>query len=112
VHQHQQRLSFHFAFSGTLTQLDAPGHFKQQLYFFGIPGPSVDYNVIYIDDEVAVEYDCNDSWLFGRDYCVHILSRKPTLSQEKVDEMIAFSEGLGLNTDNIAYLAGDQDGCW
>ena len=51
----------------------------------------MDYNVIYIDDEVAVEYDCNDSWLFGRDYCVHILSRKPTLSQEKVDEMIAFS---------------------
>eukprot|EP00093_Oithona_nana_P011947 11947.XXX_342027_340409_1 [CDS] Oithona nana genome sequencing. len=67
--------------TGTLTQLDAPGHFKQQLYFFGIPGPSVDYNVIYIDDEVAVEYDCND-------------------------------KGLGLNTDNIAYLAGDQDGCW
>ena len=47
--------------------------------------------MIYIDDEVAVEYDCNDSWLFGRDYCVHILSRKPTLSQEKIDEMIAFS---------------------
>lgn len=23
-----------------------------------------------------------------------------------------FTEGLGLNTDNIAYLAGDQDGCW
>ena len=81
-------------FSGTLTQLDAPGHFQQQLYFFGIPGPSVDYNVIYIDEEVAVEYDCNDSWLFGRDYCVHILSRKPTLSQEKVDEMIAFAGSI------------------
>ena len=54
----------------------------------------MDYNVIYIDEEVAVEYDCNDSWLFGRDYCVHILSRKPTLSQEKVDEMIAFAGSI------------------
>ena len=33
---------------GVLTQLDAPGHFKQRLYFFGIPGPSVDYNVIWL----------------------------------------------------------------
>jgi hypothetical protein len=33
--------------TGVLTQLDAPGHFKQQLYFFGVPGPTVDYNVIW-----------------------------------------------------------------
>ena len=73
-----------------LRELDAPGHFEQQLYFFGIPGPKVDYNVIYIDEEVAVEYDCNDGF-FGFDYCVHILSRQPTLSQEKVTQMITFA---------------------
>ena len=81
-----------------MTELDAPGHFEQQLYFFGVvPGPKVDYNVIYIDDEVAVEYDCSDhGWLFGFDYCIHILSRHPILSQEKVDEMIAFSGEISL----------------
>ena len=47
--------------TGTLTQLDVPGHFDQQLIFFGIPTPAVDYNIIYIDDEAAVEYDCNES---------------------------------------------------
>ena len=30
------------------------------MYFYGVGGPIVDYNVIYIDDEVAVEYDCSD----------------------------------------------------
>ena len=39
---------------GTLTPKDAPGHFEQQLFFFGIPGPKVDYNVIYIDDDAAI----------------------------------------------------------
>ncbi len=46
--------------------------------------------MIYIDEEVAVEYDCNDG-LFGFDYCVHILSRQPTLSQQKVLEMITLA---------------------
>ena len=36
---------------GTLTELDAPGHFDQQLIFFGFETPAVDYNIIYIDDE-------------------------------------------------------------
>ena len=81
---------------GQLRQLDAPGHFEQQLYFFGIPTPAVDYNVIYIDEEIAVEYDCKDSWLTGFNYCIHILARQPTLSQEKVDQMIVFSGTLPL----------------
>ena len=50
----------HHFLLGVLRELDAPGHFEQQLYFYGVGGPIVDYNVIYIDDEVAVEYDCSD----------------------------------------------------
>ena len=76
---------------GTLSQKDIPGHFEQQLYFYGIPGPKVDYNVIYIDEEAAIEYDCSDSFIFGYNYCVHIISRTPTLSAEKVDELVAFA---------------------
>ena len=76
---------------GTLSQKDIPGHFEQQLYFYGIPGPKVDYNVIYIDEEAAIEYDCSDSFIFGYNYCVHIISRTPTLSAEKVEELVAFA---------------------
>merc|ERR1719189_23730 len=103
--------------TGVLRELDAPGHFEQQLYFYGIPMPSVDYNVIYIDEEVAVEYDCSDHGSlgpinFGYDYCVHVLARHPTLSQEKVEEVIAFAESLGLNSQNLEYKVGSHDGCW
>ena len=46
--------------------------------------------------QVAVEYDCSDHGSlgpidFGYDYCVHVLARHPTLSQEKVDKVIAFA---------------------
>ena len=45
---------------------------------------------------MAVEYDCSDHGSlgpinFGYDYCVHVLARHPTLSQEKVDNVIAFA---------------------
>ena len=92
--------------SGTLTQLDVPGHFEQQLYFFGIPGPKVDYNIIYIDEESAIEYDCNESFLFGYNYCVHIISRRPNLSQEKIDELIVFAgnEYLRVYLKNSSHI--------
>ena len=50
-------------FSGVLRELDAPGHFEQQLYFYGIPMPSVDYNVIYIDEEVHIDPEFKNSRL-------------------------------------------------
>ena len=50
-------------FSGVLRELDAPGHFEQQLYFYGIPMPSVDYNVIYIDEEVHSDPEFKNSRL-------------------------------------------------
>ena len=50
-------------FSGVLRELDAPGHFEQQLYFYGIPMPSVDYNVIYIDEEVHTDPEFKNSRL-------------------------------------------------
>jgi len=41
--------------TGVLTELDAPGHFSQTLEFFGFEGPPTDYNVIYIDEDSAIE---------------------------------------------------------
>ena len=65
--------------TGTLTQLDVPGHFDQQLIFFGIPTPAVDYNIIYIDDEAAVEYDCNESAVnYGKGIAILGVSKNST----------------------------------
>ena len=41
--------------TGTLTQLESPGHFSQQLSFGGFEGPDVDYNVIWLDQDSAIE---------------------------------------------------------
>ena len=55
--------------TGTLRELEAPGHFEQvstpsrlfimaflqTLEFFGFEGPPTDYNVIYIDEDSAIE---------------------------------------------------------
>ena len=41
--------------TGTLTQLDHPGHFSQELVFGDFEGPAVDYNVVWLDEETAIE---------------------------------------------------------
>ena len=43
--------------TGTLTELDQPGHFSQSLSFGGWAGPAVDYNVVWLDEDTAIEYD-------------------------------------------------------
>ena len=56
----------------------------------------INLSIFCIILQVAVEYDCSDHGSlgpinFGYDYCVHVLARHPTLSQEKVDKVIAFA---------------------
>merc|ERR1719474_1988882 len=58
---------------------DPSGHFVQELYFFGFAGPAVDYNVVWLDEDTAIEYDCNEHILGVVDYCVHFMSRYPTI---------------------------------
>lgn len=47
-----------------------------------------DYNVILLEDDVAMEYDCNAA---SDNYCVHFLSRTTTIDQAKLDTMIAYA---------------------
>ena len=78
--------------TGILTQLEHPGHFSQQLNFGGFAGPEVDYNVIWLDEDSAIEYDCSEH-LFGTlDYCVHFMSRTPVMDPMKVKSGL---NGLG-----------------
>lgn len=53
--------------------------------------PKVDYNVIHIDEDSAIEFDCDDNFLGKYEYCIHIMSRTPTMSAEKVQELVAFA---------------------
>ena len=48
----------------------------------------------------AIEYDCNTSILGVTDYCVHFMSRTPTLTEEKLQEMKEFAGELKSLLDN------------
>jgi len=87
------------------------GYFRQQLYINGIPTPKVDYRVIHIDDDSAIEYDCTENFL-THDYCIHIMSRTPTMSEEKLQMLLEYADALDLNVDNLDYKTSDQTGCW
>jgi len=99
--------------TGTLTALETPGHFSQSLVFFGIEGAAVDYNVVWLDEDSAIEYDCNPHALGYIDYCVHFMSRTPFMHEEKLEELKTFVLESGLNTHDLDYKNGDgQIGCW
>ena len=67
------------------------------------------------------------------DYCVHFMSRSPTIDQDKVssqlqlllvkeldnitlywqlEELQQFVADMELNAHNLNYNQGDQDNCW
>ena len=77
------------------------GHFKES---FAPLAPSVDYTIIlmgtYGDEEYSVEYDCGSN-VFGTNYCVHFLSRAPTMSEELLNYLIGEVNKLKLNAQNL-----------
>ncbi len=72
---------------GILIAGDEPGNFQQELN--DIPTPA-DYNVIWLDEDSAIEYDCYKS-LVSEEYCVHFISRTPILNPDKLQAMIDFA---------------------
>ncbi|XP_070196836.1 apolipoprotein D-like [Littorina saxatilis] len=96
--------------TGSLTEQVTPGKWKEGLFVFV---PKVDYTVIYLDDEFAIEYDCSTFLGLLTNYCIHIMARHPTANQTRVQQLLTFAEGqLGLNTDNLPFQPTKQDGCW
>ncbi|XP_068248586.1 uncharacterized protein [Palaemon carinicauda] len=85
-----------------------PGHFKQRFQF---PlAPKLDYTIIFIDEDTAIEYDCTST--FGiTNYCIHFMARDTFIEEVKLFDMIAFAENLGLNNQNLTYKATRQEGC-
>ncbi|KAL8611906.1 hypothetical protein ACOMHN_061987 [Nucella lapillus] len=73
----------------------------------------VDYTVIFLDDDFAIEYNCSSVFGFFTNYCIHIMARQPHPDYARVQELQAFAEGqLVLNTQNLPYQPTMQDGCW
>merc|ERR1711910_256030 len=89
-----------------------PGTFLSDSQLGGFQGPAVDYNVVWLDEDTAIEYDCTEHILGNIDYCVHFMSRTPTIDPVKLEELKVFISGLGLNTHDLEYKEGDQNGCW
>ena len=48
------------------------------------------FRVIHIDDDSAIEYDCTENFL-THDYCIHIMSRTPTMSEEKLLMLLEYA---------------------
>ena len=96
--------------TGTLTGEDPahPGRWLEHI------GPSfaapVNYTVIALDENTAVEYDCGTS-MGITNYCIHVMSRTRTMEQSTFDSLIKFAEDLGLNPNNLPVSMTKQDGC-
>ena len=67
--------------------------------------------VLILDDDIGATYDCGVS--FGlADYCVHFISRTPSLDADKLAAMQKYATDLGLNYNDRPYDEIMQEGCW
>jgi hypothetical protein len=71
----------------------------------------VSWQVIVLGDDFAATYDCG-STLLGVEYCVHFVSRSPTLDQDTLEAMKTYALDLGLNPLDLDYDSINQDNCW
>lgn len=72
----------------SLTAGQIPGNFAQRFDFQVRPA---DYNVIWLDEDTAMEYDCMIKLSGTEEYCVHFISRSYTIAPEKLQVMIDFA---------------------
>ena len=66
---------------------ETPGNFAQRFPPFL---KWADYNVIWLDEEVAMEYDCRSDSV-SEEYCVHIMSRSTSIEPAKLQQMIDYA---------------------
>ena len=95
--------------TGALVNEREPGWYEEEF----IPGfPTVNYTIIAIGEDYSVEFDCGE--LFGVvNYCVHVLSRTPTMDAGLLELLIDFANNtLDLNLYNLPFNTTNQTGCW
>ncbi len=93
--------------TGVLSEKDLkiPGRWIETIH-----GNQVNYTVIAISEDYAVEYDCGTS-LGITNYCIHVMSRQRTLDESIVDELFQYAESLGLNPQGLPVKMTKQEGC-
>jgi len=64
------------------------------------------------DTQSPARYDCTEQVFGIVDYCVHFMSRTPTMQPEKLAMLQEMVLEMGLNTHNLEYNTGLQEGCW
>jgi hypothetical protein len=94
---------------GHLFDESRPGQFTEKM---NLPDtPSAAYNVVFVDNEVAVEYDCQEEWGV-MNYCVHFMSRRPNMERGHLAELQSLVRKLELNVHDLPFHATPQTGCW
>ncbi len=68
------------------------------------------YYVIYLNDDYAIEYDCQDQ-LGVVNYCVHIMARTLTIDDQILEELKSYALGLKLNPRNLPFQRTEQFKC-
>ena len=87
--------------------MSQPGRWLEQIG----SGNPVNYTVISIDDEYSIEYDCTTSSAGITNYCIHIMSRTPTMDEDLFQQLVSYSESLGLNPEQLPVIMTKQEGC-
>mmetsp|Transcript_36489 Transcript_36489/g.45032 ORF Transcript_36489/g.45032 Transcript_36489/m.45032 type:complete len:196 (+) Transcript_36489:58-645(+) len=72
-------------------------------------GTIVNYNVIFLSDTAAVEYDCGGNEYIN--YCFHVLSSTPTMSQNEVNLLLQLVDQYQLNPNGLPFKYTNQTGC-
>ena len=72
---------------------------------------TVNYTVISIGDDYAVEYDCGTSFLGVTNYCIHVMSRTREMDADLFQSLIDEAEKMGLNTEGLPVKMTLQEGC-
>lgn len=102
--------------TSSLTDMGPAGHWQER---FCPTCPAASYNIILAgtgDNGVdwAVEYDCADNEIFGSNYCLHFLSRKPDgMNATLLGALVQQTTGaMGLNPLNRPLNITLQERCW
>jgi lipocalin len=72
----------------------------------------VNYTVISIGPDYAVEYDCTTDDKTGlTNYCIHVMSKTRTMDQALFDSLMQNAIDMGLNANNLPIQMTKQAGC-
>jgi apolipoprotein D and lipocalin family protein len=91
--------------NATLLPTDINGHYIEQFQF-----NKGAYYVIYLDNDYAIEYDCNES-VGITNYCVHIMAKTTDIDDAKLEELKKYALRLGLNPKNLPFQKTEQHKC-